>query len=74
METISISGNWRLSPYDKTECALSTPYFEEHAFLPYNNSNSIYTTLSSMADEEELEKLRKLKWVIEREFDFNNDE
>ena len=74
METISISGNWRLSPYDKAECALSTPYFEEHAFLPYNNSNSIYTTLSSMADEEELEKLRKLKWVIEREFDFDNDE
>ena len=73
METISISGNWRLTPFDRAECALCTPYFESNAFLPYNNSNSIYTTLSAIAKDEEMEKLRRLKWVIEREFEFENE-
>lgn len=73
METISLSGAWRLMPQERDECAACTLYFENHDFLPYNNSNSVYTALSTIVSDNELDKLRRLKWVIERDFDFEND-
>ena len=73
METISLSGAWKLRPLEREECSACTSYFEENEFLSYNNSNSIYTTLSTVVSKDELEKLRKLKWVIEREFEFKED-
>ena len=73
METISLSGSWRLMPLDEKECAECTSYFYDNVFLPYNNSNSIYTTLSLAVPVGELGRLRKLDWIIEREFDFTND-
>ena len=73
METISLSGAWKLRPLEREECSACTSYFEENEFLSYNNSNSIYTTLSTVVSKDELEKLRKLKWVIEREFEFEED-
>ncbi len=74
METISLSGAWRLMPLDRNECRAYTSCFDDRDFIEYNNSNSIYTTLANSVKKHEIDSLRKLKWVLERTFDIALDE
>ncbi len=68
METISLSGSWILKALDQTPASLKNSPVE------YNNTNSVYTTLLSKFDKDEVKELRGKDFEIERSFNLKIEE
>lgn len=68
-QTISLSGQWKLSPCQDDAVKKYTTFFEKHKSLEINTANSIYTELiASKAVSEKIRYLSDMKWSIERKF------